>query len=90
MWSSATRRPSGGEDERERPPKVADINEKNARDAARRIGDAGGAASAFAVDIGDDAQVAALAAHVDARHGRCEVLVNNAAIADNTGIEKIR
>ena len=33
---------------------IADINEKNAREAARRIDNAGGTASAFAVDIGDD------------------------------------
>jgi NAD(P)-dependent dehydrogenase (short-subunit alcohol dehydrogenase family) len=68
---------------------IADINEQHARDAAKRIEDAGGAASAFAVDIGDDARVAALAAHVDARHGRCEILVNNAAISDDSGIEKM-
>ena len=49
---------------------IADINEKNAREAAQHIMDAGGKASAFAVDIGDDARVAALAAHVDAQHGR--------------------
>ena len=70
-------------------PVIADINEKNARDAAERIKDAGGTASAFAVDIGDDARVAALAAHVDAHHGRCEILVNNAALSDGTGIEKM-
>src|SRR6185436_9521610 len=66
---------------------IADINEKNAREAPQHIMDAGGTASAFAVDIGDDARVAALAAHVDAQHGRCEILVNNAAISDGTGIE---
>ncbi len=66
---------------------IADIKEKTARDAAQRICDSGGDASAFAVDIGDDARVAALAAHVDKTHGRCEILVNNAAISDGTGIE---
>jgi len=68
---------------------IADINEGNARDAARRITDSGGTASAFAVDIGDDARVAALATHVDSQHGRCEILVNNAAIPDGTGIESM-
>ena len=68
---------------------IADINEKTARDAAGRIKNAGGEADAFAVDIGDDAKVAALAAHVDKTHGRCEILVNNAAISDGTGIEKL-
>ena len=68
---------------------IADIGEKKARDAAQRIKDAGGEASAFAVDIGDDASVAALAAYVDAQYGRCEILVNNAAISDSTGVEQM-
>ena len=66
---------------------IADINEAKAREAAQRISAAGGTASAHRVDIGDDARVAALAAHVGAQHGRCEILVNNAAISDGTGIE---
>ena len=66
---------------------IADINDAKAREAVQRIGEAGGTASAQRVDIGDDASVSALAAHVDARHGRCEILVNNAAISDGTGIE---
>jgi len=68
---------------------VADINEKNATAAAQRIADAGGVATAFAVDIGDDSKVAALAAHVGKTHGRCEILVNNAAISDGTPTEKL-
>ena len=47
---------------------IADIKERAADDAAARITSAGGSASAFAVDIGDDAHVAALAAHVDELH----------------------
>src|SRR5262245_58676318 len=65
---------------------IADIKEAKAREAAQRIADAGGTASAHPVDIGDDASVSALAAHVDAQHGRCEILVNNAAISDGHGI----
>jgi NAD(P)-dependent dehydrogenase (short-subunit alcohol dehydrogenase family) len=68
---------------------IADIKEKTANEAAARIRDSGGDASAFAVDIGDDAKVVALAAHVDKTHGRCEILVNNAAISDGTGIEQM-
>lgn len=67
---------------------IADINEPKAREAAQRIGATGGTASVHRVDIGDDASVSALAAHVDAQHGRCEILVNNAAVADDgSGIE---
>ncbi|HEY1383982.1 MAG TPA: SDR family oxidoreductase [Dongiaceae bacterium] len=68
---------------------IADIKEATATEAAARIRNSGGNASACTVDIGDDAKVAALAAHVDKTHGRCEILVNNAAISDGTGIEKM-
>lgn len=68
---------------------IADIKEQAARDAAARITAAGGSATAMTVDIGDDTRVAALAAQIDALHGRCEILVNNAAIVDTTGIEKM-
>ncbi len=40
----------------------------------------GGAASAFALEVTDRAQVAALAAHIDQAHGRWDVLVNNAGL----------
>ena len=66
---------------------IADIKEKVAQDAAARIKENGGAASAFAVDIADDSSVLALATHVDGMHGRCEILVNNAAINDRAPIE---
>ena len=39
----------------------------------------GGSAEAFACHIGELEQIEALHAHVDARHGRLDVLVNNAA-----------
>ena len=68
---------------------IADRKEQVAQDAASRINAAGGSASAMRVDIGDDARVAALGAQVDALHGRCEILVNNAAIVDTTGIEQM-
>ena len=68
---------------------IADINEPKARAAAQEIANGGGTATAHRLDIGDDASVAALAAHIDATHGRCEILVNNAAISDGSGIEKM-
>jgi NAD(P)-dependent dehydrogenase (short-subunit alcohol dehydrogenase family) len=68
---------------------IADIKEREAHVAAARLRSSGASASAFAVDIGDDSGVAALAAHVEASHGRCEILVNNAAIVDTTGIAKM-
>jgi NAD(P)-dependent dehydrogenase (short-subunit alcohol dehydrogenase family) len=68
---------------------LADIKIDTVRAAAERLNAAGGTASALGVDIGDDASVAALAARVDELHGRCEILVNNAAIQDTTGIENM-
>jgi NAD(P)-dependent dehydrogenase (short-subunit alcohol dehydrogenase family) len=68
---------------------LADIKIDTATTAAERIAANGGKAEALKVDIGDDASVAALAAKVDALHGRCEILVNNAAISDSTSIEKM-
>lgn len=69
---------------------IADVKRAEAEAAARRIIEQGGVASAIAVDIGDDASVADLAAEIDRRHGKCEILVNNAAIAsDGFGIETL-
>src|SRR5690349_2786012 len=63
---------------------IADINEAKAQQAAKRIEESSGTAAARHVDIGDDASVSALAAWINAEHGRCEILVNNAAISDGT------
>jgi NAD(P)-dependent dehydrogenase (short-subunit alcohol dehydrogenase family) len=68
---------------------IADIKEAVAREAAQRIERAGATAIAHRVDIGNDASVSALAAEIDAQYGCCEILVNNAAISDGTGIEKM-
>jgi NAD(P)-dependent dehydrogenase (short-subunit alcohol dehydrogenase family) len=68
---------------------LADIKLEAASLAADRINSSGGNAAVLQVDIGSDASVAELAAKVAALHGRCEILVNNAAIADSTGIEKM-
>ncbi len=62
---------------------IADIDLREAQAAAAEIG---GSAVAVAVDIGADGSVAALAETVKNLHGRCEILVNNAAILDMTGI----
>lgn len=62
---------------------IADIDLAEAQAVATGIG---GAAMAVAVDIGSDASVALLAETVKASFGRCEILVNNAAILDMTGI----
>lgn len=66
---------------------VADIDAAEAAVVAAALG---GEAMAVPVDIADAASVAALAGAVEARHGRCEILVNNAAILDAVGIAAMR
>lgn len=63
---------------------VADIDAAGAAQVAATLGPA---AVAARVDIADPASVAALAATVEARFGRCEILVNNAAILDTAGVD---
>ena len=59
---------------------IADIDDGLAASVA---GSLQGARHAH-VDITDDASVAALAEAIDQRHGRLDILVNNAAILDMT------
>ena len=57
---------------------VADIREDAARKVAQTIVDTGGKASAFKADVTSSADVAALVAAARERHGRLDVMVNNA------------
>ena len=49
----------------------------------------GARAEALHLDVGDDQSVAAFADALEALHGRCDILVNNAAILDMTGISSL-
>ncbi len=60
---------------------VADLDVTQAESTAQRIRSSGGSAEALAIDIGRPESIAAAFAQLDARHGRCDVLVNNAGIA---------
>ncbi|UVK43857.1 SDR family oxidoreductase [Mesorhizobium sp. AR07] len=62
---------------------IADIDLAEAQAVAATLP---GAVAAH-VDIANDASVAALADFVGGRFGHCEILINNAAILDMTGIE---
>ena len=53
-------------------------------EAAAALGGAGAGIVACALDVADDASVAAAAAWVADTHGRCDALVNNAAIDYDT------
>lgn len=59
---------------------IADNDEVGAQGAMAEIHSAGGRAEAIPVDIAEPAQSAALVARVVERHGRLDVLVNNAGV----------
>ncbi len=59
---------------------VADINEKSARDVADEITAAGGAATAYRVDVSDHEETAGLMKDVVEALGGVDILVNNAGI----------
>ncbi len=60
---------------------IADLDLLKATEQASRIRQAGGQAEPLQVDIGQAESIASAFATVQSRHGRCDVLVNNAGIA---------
>ena len=66
---------------------LADVKMDVGRKSAERLVAAGIDAHALHVDIGSDSSVRVLATEVDRMFGRCEILVNNAAIGADTHIE---
>ncbi len=58
----------------------ADIMPDGAHETAKMIREAGGTGEAAVVDVTDPASAAALAGFLKDRFGRCDVLVNNAAM----------
>jgi NAD(P)-dependent dehydrogenase (short-subunit alcohol dehydrogenase family) len=60
---------------------VADVNEANANETAKLVADAGGEATACAVDVRDDASVAAMVATAVERYGRLDAAFNNAGVS---------
>lgn len=63
-------------------PVIADINELGAREAVAGLGHADG--QALRVDVSDHASVAEMVGAIVARHGRLDILINNAGIGGNT------
>jgi 3-hydroxybutyrate dehydrogenase len=59
---------------------IADVNLGGAQEVASEIARSGGAATAIAMDVGDEAQVAAGVDEVAARFGGVDILVSNAGI----------
>lgn len=60
---------------------IADIDDAQAAETANGLVSAGFAASPLRLDVADPASVSSAFAEVDRRHGRCDVVVNNAGIA---------
>ena len=56
---------------------IADIDPKLSDETVKEVRDAGGAIDSFVTDVRDNKQVLALRDKVLAKHGRCDVLVNN-------------
>jgi NAD(P)-dependent dehydrogenase (short-subunit alcohol dehydrogenase family) len=52
------------------------------RQAAEELAAEGLAVSSVAIDLNDEASIAAAAKHIEAEHGRLDILVNNAGIVD--------
>src|SRR5690606_30620692 len=59
---------------------IAERDEESGRRTAQVIEDAGGDAEFFKLDVADESKVAAAVQRVVARHGRLDVMVNNAGI----------
>ncbi|OBZ92215.1 oxidoreductase [Pararhizobium polonicum] len=60
---------------------IADINKEAAEKAADELRAAGLNAQSVVMDVGNPASIAEAFKAVEAEHGRCDVLVNNAGIA---------
>ena len=65
---------------------VNDIDAASAEAVAREIGEQGGQSLAYAADVSDSAEVAAMFHHVADRWGRLDALVNNAGIEPRASI----
>lgn len=63
---------------------VSDVEEARAARAAETLAAEGTRVDTIRIDVGDPASIAAGFATIEARHGRLDVLVNNAGIGGNT------
>lgn len=68
---------------------VADVNHEQARQCAERLAGDGLRAEAVALDVTDDAGVAAALDSVARRHGRIDAVVNNAGIDVTLPLEEL-
>ena len=70
-------------------PVLADLNVAGAQAVAKRLQDQGFDASSVEVDVGDAASVQAMVRGVGEKHGRIDVLINNAGIESSSAFLEI-
>ena len=68
---------------------LADLKPEPVAEAVKRCQSLGARAEGHALDVTDRARVAAVVADVLARHGRIDVLVNNAGITQDARLQKM-
>jgi NAD(P)-dependent dehydrogenase (short-subunit alcohol dehydrogenase family) len=68
---------------------LADIDGDALEETARALASSGANVSAHTVNIADDGQVETFAREVEERHGRADVLINNAGVALHGTVEEV-
>jgi NAD(P)-dependent dehydrogenase (short-subunit alcohol dehydrogenase family) len=69
---------------------VVDINEVTAHAVADQIGQAGGTAQAFMMDVGDEQAIIDTLDNIVQRFGRLDAIVNNAGVDVTIGIQEMK
>jgi NAD(P)-dependent dehydrogenase (short-subunit alcohol dehydrogenase family) len=68
---------------------LADVNAGALEETARALASGGADVSAHVVDVADGARVEGFAREVEERHGRADVLINNAGVALHGTVEEV-
>ena len=68
---------------------LADVNADALEEAARALASGGADVSAHVVNVADGARVEGFAREVEERHGRADVLINNAGVALHGTVEEV-
>lgn len=68
---------------------LADVNREGLEETARTLASRGANVSTHVVNVADDGQVKNFAHEVEERHGRADVLINNAGVALHGTVEEV-
>ena len=69
---------------------IADVNGDALEETARALTSRGANVSTHVVNVADAARVESFAREVEERHGRADVLINNAGVALHGTVEEVR